>query len=192
MAEETLRSSAWRCLRSSHYLRTPQKLALLHNFLNAFSRLGDVESELVLRYEILCLRESSGSAEMKVDVSEWSSFAEDCLSAGFPGNANKAFEKLISQMQSHQTLNEGAFCNMQSFSKHVQSNVMVEVNVKLSFPEFLHMHTGAFEKGSCNESPSDPLYEKSSTTVSTCTEGLKRKERAKLRMLQARKACCME
>ncbi|MCO5587412.1 hypothetical protein L7F22_041360 [Adiantum nelumboides] len=179
MAEETLRSSAWRCLKSPHHLRTPQKLALLHDFLNAFSRLGDVESELVLRYEILCLRESSGSAEMKVDVSEWSSFAEDCLSAGFPGNANKAFEKVISQLQSHQTLNEGAHCNMQSFSKYVHRNVMAKVS-------------GAFEKGSCNESPSDPLYEKSSTTVSRFREGLKRKERAKLQMLQARRACCME
>ncbi|MCO5594140.1 hypothetical protein L7F22_048161 [Adiantum nelumboides] len=39
MAEETLRSSAWRCLRSSHHLRI---LALLHDFLNVFSRLGDV------------------------------------------------------------------------------------------------------------------------------------------------------
>ncbi|KAI5080792.1 hypothetical protein GOP47_0003975 [Adiantum capillus-veneris] len=144
---ESLRSRTWRCLRSSHHLRTSQKLALLRRFLHSFSRLGDVESQLVLRYEILCLRESCGSTEMKVDTSEWSSFAEDCLSAGFPGNASKAFEKAISQTEGYQTTNVDPQYEVQSCLKHVQHIMMPEIN-------------GRFDKGSSNGSFSDSLREK--------------------------------
>eukprot|EP00250_Pteridium_aquilinum_P022628 c25480_g1_i1 orf=87-506(+) len=130
MAEEELRSSAWHFLRSATHLDAAQKLALLRHFLHAFSRLGDVESQLVLRYEILSLCESSGTSgpEMKVDIDDWISFAEDCFAAGFLINASKAYEKVITRIQGCQPLNSEQAHVLHMLSKGLQHRTMSDMS----------------------------------------------------------------
>ncbi|KAH7299374.1 hypothetical protein KP509_24G008100 [Ceratopteris richardii] len=158
---------AFKCLRSSIALPYSEKLALLYEFLGIFSRLGDVESQLVVRYEILSIHhdkhnrmtEAHGGLSLR---NEWIRFAEDCLTAGFPGNACKALGKANSQI----------LCSRYSAGFSNMSSINDFVNVSESF------------RRSCKAENDD----KKSTVLARFNQGLKRKEKRKFEMLCAENA----
>lgn len=174
MAEQ-LRDCALSCLKSNTHMDAKEKLALLRYFLEAFCRTRDTESQLVLRYEILSLCESTCSADLetKVDLHDWISFAEDCLAAGFLSNAIKAYERVITHIQLCQSANSEQGHGLGSTLKYLKHRIMGDVTAQISMQSF-----------SCNDL--DSQHEIPKTAASQYMVGIRKKERAKLQILQAR------
>ncbi|XP_057829773.1 protein DOUBLE-STRAND BREAK FORMATION [Cryptomeria japonica] len=107
---ELLRKTAFSYLKLMAQKSIQDKLNMLQFLLDAFTCTHDRESQLVVRYEALILREFDVriGPQLNVYIDEWVCFAEDCLNNGFIPNAIKGFDKALLYLDSLNNANQMA------------------------------------------------------------------------------------
>ncbi|KAH9309363.1 hypothetical protein KI387_037274, partial [Taxus chinensis] len=106
---EMLRNTAFNCLKLMAENSIHDKLDMLQFLLTVFTCTHDIESQLVVRYEALILREfliHIDSDQLHVYIDEWICFAEDCRHNGFIRNAIKGFDKALLHLESFNDANQ--------------------------------------------------------------------------------------
>ncbi|XXG44294.1 hypothetical protein AAC387_Pa01g4139 [Persea americana] len=116
-----LRSEAVFVLREISEKSIDSKIPVVEFFINAFALVGDVESCLALKYEVLVLRELKYMNHHSLQVSheEWLTFADDSLNNGFYSIAVKGYENALLCIQRTKLAEEksGIFTEVQVVGK---------------------------------------------------------------------------